>query len=48
MVICIKEKLFLNSITQLKDVNDLWIIRLKSVSTQFGASNLGNEVPKIQ
>ena len=37
---------FLNSITQLKDVNDLWIIRSKSVSTQFGASNLGNEVPK--
>ena len=25
---------FLNSITQLKDVNDLWIIRSKSVSTQ--------------
>ena len=37
---------FLNSITQLKDVNDLWIIRSKTVSQQFGASNLGNEIPK--
>ena len=27
---------FLDSIAQLKEVNDLWIIRSKSVSEQFG------------
>ncbi|MCB9097401.1 MAG: GGDEF domain-containing protein, partial [Arcobacter sp.] len=33
---------FLNSIGQLNEVNDLWIIRAKSVSEQFGKSHLAN------
>lgn len=37
---------FLNSIGQLNEVNDLWIIRAKSVSEQFGKSHLANEVPR--
>ncbi len=37
---------FLDSMAQLKEVNDLWIIRSKSVSEQFGTSNLGNEIPR--
>ncbi|MDZ7818934.1 MAG: GGDEF domain-containing protein [Aliarcobacter sp.] len=37
---------FLNSINDLDEVNDLWIIRAKSVSEQFGNSELGNEIPK--
>ncbi|GGD32319.1 GGDEF domain-containing protein [Malaciobacter pacificus] len=37
---------FLESINDLKDINDLWIIRAKSVSEQFGESTLGNEYPK--
>ncbi|RXJ85883.1 GGDEF domain-containing protein [Arcobacter cloacae] len=37
---------FLNSIGQLDEVNDLWIIRAKSVSEQFGKSHLANEVPR--
>uniref|UniRef100_UPI004048C8B5 GGDEF domain-containing protein n=1 Tax=Aliarcobacter sp. TaxID=2321116 RepID=UPI004048C8B5 len=37
---------FLESISQLDEVNDLWIIRAPSVSEQFGKSNLGNEVPR--
>ena len=37
---------FLNSIAQLKEVDDLWIVRSKKVSDQFGTSNLGNEIPR--
>lgn len=37
---------FLDSIAQLKEVNDLWIIRSKTVSEQFGKSELGNETPR--
>lgn len=37
---------FLESIAQLKEVNDLWIVRSKKVSDQFGTSNLGNEIPR--
>lgn len=37
---------FLNSIAQLKEVDDLWIIRSKKVSDQFGVSNIGNEIPR--
>jgi len=37
---------FLSSMSQLKEVNDLWIIRSKAVSEQFGKSNLGNETPR--
>ncbi len=37
---------FLDSIAQLKEVNDLWIIRSKSVSEQFGKSDFGNETPR--
>jgi hypothetical protein len=37
---------FLNSIAQLKEVEDLWIVRSKKVSDQFGISKLGNEKPR--
>ena len=37
---------FLNSINDLDEVNDLWVIRAKSVSKQFSNSGLGNETPK--
>ncbi|WP_428024787.1 GGDEF domain-containing protein [Arcobacter sp.] len=37
---------FLNSISQLEEINDLWIIRAASVSKQFGKSTIGNEVPR--
>lgn len=37
---------FLESISQLKNVQSLWIVRAKSVSEQFGNSNLANEKPK--
>ena len=37
---------FLDSMAQLKEVSDLWIIRSKTVSEQFGKSNLGNEIPR--
>jgi two-component system, cell cycle response regulator len=37
---------FLNGINDLDEVNDLWVIRAKSVSEQFGKSTLGNEFPK--
>jgi len=38
--------IFLNSISQLKEIDDLWIIRAPSVSNQFGKSTLGNEIPR--
>ncbi len=41
-----QRKTFLDSISELEDVNDLWIIRAKSVSEQFGKSKLSNEKPK--
>ena len=41
-----QRKIFLDSISELEDVNDLWIIRAKSVSEQFGKSKLSNEIPK--
>lgn len=37
---------FLNSISQLDDVTDLWIVRSKSIKEQFGGSALANELPK--
>lgn len=37
---------FLDSMAQLKEVSDLWIIRSKTVSEQFGKSSLGNEIPR--
>ena len=37
---------FLDSMTQLKEVNDLWIVRSKTISAQFGKSGLGNEIPR--
>ena len=37
---------FLDSIGQLKNVQSLWLVRAKSVSEQFGNSNLENENPK--
>ena len=37
---------FLDSISQLKNVQSLWLVRAKSVSEQFGNSNLANEEPK--
>lgn len=37
---------FLDSISQLKNVQSLWLVRAKSVSEQFGNSNLANEKPK--
>jgi diguanylate cyclase (GGDEF)-like protein len=37
---------FINSINDLKEVNDLWIIRAKSISDQFGNSKLTNEIPR--
>ena len=37
---------FLDSISQLKNVQSLWLVRAKSVSEQFGNSNLANENPK--
>lgn len=39
---------FLNSISSLKDVQSLWLVRAKSVSEQFGPSHLANENPKDQ
>lgn len=41
-----KRDIFLNSISQLENVKDLWVIRAKSVSEQFGKSMLSNENPK--
>ncbi len=38
--------IFLNSISQLDNVKDLWVIRAKSVSEQFGKSSLSNENPR--
>jgi len=37
---------FLTSINQIDEVNELWVIRAKSVSEQFGKSSLGNELPR--
>lgn len=37
---------FLNSMLQLKEVDDLWIVRSKKVSEQFGTSSLGNEISR--
>ena len=37
---------FLDSISQLKNVQSLWLVRAKSVSEQFGNSNLANEKTK--
>ena len=37
---------FLEGISELNEVNDLWIIRAKSVSKQFGQSKLTNEIPR--
>lgn len=37
---------FLNGISELKEVKDLWIIRAKSVSNQFGKSKLTNEITR--
>lgn len=37
---------FLTSINQIDEVNELWIIRVKSVTEQFGKSSLGNELPR--
>ena len=37
---------FLDSISQLKNVQSLWLVRAESVSEQFGNSNLANEKPK--
>ncbi|MGJ0314752.1 GGDEF domain-containing protein [Aliarcobacter cryaerophilus] len=37
---------FLDSISRLKNVQSLWLVRAKSVSEQFGNSNLANEKPK--
>ena len=41
-----QREIFLSSISQLDNVKDLWVIRAKSVSEQFGKSNLSNENPK--
>ncbi|PRM90705.1 GGDEF domain-containing protein [Aliarcobacter cryaerophilus] len=38
--------IFLDSMSQLKNVQSLWLVRAKSVSEQFGNSNLANEKPK--
>lgn len=37
---------FLNSIEQLQELNDLWIVRAASVSEQFGKAHLANEMPR--
>lgn len=37
---------FLSSISQLENIDALWIVRAKSVSEQFGTSNLSNESPR--
>lgn len=37
---------FLESMAQLKEVSDLWIVRSKTISEQFGKSGLGNEIPR--
>jgi diguanylate cyclase (GGDEF)-like protein len=37
---------FLNSIGELDELNDLWIIRSPSVSEQFGTQHLANETPR--
>ncbi|MDX4061022.1 GGDEF domain-containing protein [Aliarcobacter skirrowii] len=37
---------FLDSISQLKNVQSLWLVRSKSVSEQFGNSSLANENPR--
>ncbi|PLY09392.1 MAG: GGDEF domain-containing protein [Arcobacter sp.] len=41
-----QREIFLDSISELKEINDLWIIRAKSVSEQFGKSTIGNEIPR--
>jgi diguanylate cyclase (GGDEF)-like protein len=41
-----KRETFLNSISQIKEIKDLWIIRGKTVSKQFGKSPNRNEVPR--
>lgn len=41
-----QRKTFLDSINDLDEVEDLWVIRAKSVTNQFGKSELGNEIPK--
>ncbi|WP_198305645.1 GGDEF domain-containing protein [Arcobacter vandammei] len=38
--------IFLSSISQLDNVKDLWVIRAKSVSEQFGKSSTSNENPR--
>jgi len=38
--------IFLNSFSSLKNVQELWVIRSKSVGNQYGASELANEKPK--
>ncbi|WP_418179274.1 GGDEF domain-containing protein [Aliarcobacter lanthieri] len=38
--------IFLNSISELDDVKDLWLVRSKSIREQFGESPLANENPK--
>ncbi len=37
---------FLNSINDLDEVNDLWIIRAKSINKQFNNSEFANETPR--
>jgi len=37
---------FLSGIAQLKEVNDIWIVRSQKVSNQFGVSKLGNEIAR--
>lgn len=37
---------FLSSISQLDNVKDIWVVRAKSVSEQFGKSSLSNENPR--
>ena len=41
-----QREVFLNSISSLKDVQGLWLVRSKKVSEQFGQSHLSNENPK--
>ena len=41
-----QREIFLTSINQIDEVNELWVIRAKSVSEQFGKSSLGNELPR--
>ena len=37
---------FLDSINDLEEVSNLWIIRARSVTEQFGESNIANEIPR--